>query len=127
MSSILLTTDGDFDLSSRGWQITTDLQTLAIQTIRGRVLMFLGEWFLDTRQGFPWFEIVFVKAPDLQVIRLLLRQAILTAPMVASLSKSEVAFDPSTRILTYSFEAKLNDGSSVTFGEGTPYVLVPKL
>lgn len=107
--------------------LTEDIPTLAVQDIRGRMLLFLGEWFLDTRQGFPWFELVFVKAPDLRAIRLLMMRAISSSPWVSSISRSEISFQPDSRVLTYFFEAKLTDGSTVAFGEGTPFVLVPQV
>ncbi len=121
MSSILLTSDGDIDLSRRGLSITTDLQTLAVQQIRGRLLLFLSEWFLDSKLGFPWIQTVFVKNPDLTAVRLLLRQAILDAPTVSSILSADVSFDPLTRILGYSFEAKLVDGGTLAIGDGTPF------
>lgn len=124
MSSILLDDDGDFDFSSRGWKITKDLATLAIQTLRGRLNTFLGEWAFDTRIGFPWIQSVLVKGADFRIIRLLLKRAILSAPMVEQLPGVLLTFDPAARELSYSFSAQLNDGSTLEVGYGTPFVLI---
>ena len=123
MSAILLTKDGDFDLTARGLQITSDVQTLAIQDIRGRLLLWLGEWFLDVRQGFPWLEVVFVGRPDIRIIGQLLRRAISTSPFVEKLAGVEVSFDKAAREFSFAFNAQLTDGTVLEVGEGTPFVM----
>jgi hypothetical protein len=81
------------------------------QRIRIRFRWFLGEWFLDTRQGVPYFRDVLIKNPDPILISFIFRQVLLTTPGVKSVAKIQAALDKQTRALQIDFEATLDDGT----------------
>ena len=115
MANLLLTIDGDLDFSSGGLQIVTGTEEIA-QKLFVRLQFFLGEWFLDRRQGIPYFTKILIKSPDLVVIQGIFREAILTTPGVESLvGVIETELDFITRKLTVKFSALLTSGEVLVF------------
>ena len=70
------------------------------QRLTVRLLFFKREWFLDTRQGMPYFEAVLIKNPDLTLVQSIFRRAILSTPGVAAISKFRTVLDRATRTFT---------------------------
>lgn len=83
------------------------------QKISTRFRFFLGEWFLDTRQGVPYYRDVFLKDPSLDVIRSTFRKLVLGTPGVLSLASFAINYDQSARTLSFAFQAKVNGGDAV--------------
>jgi len=84
MKDLKLDTFGELDLSSGDLQFVTGADAVA-QHLRIRLRFFLGEWFLDTRVGIPYFSVFFIKQPNLAAIEAIYRRAIQTVPGVDSL------------------------------------------
>ncbi len=82
--------------------------------------LFAGEWFLDTREGIPYFRIV-SERPDMRLLRSLFRRAVLAVPGVADVTRIALSFDGPTRVLSVTVDATLTDGEVIT---ARPY-LVP--
>lgn len=80
------------------------------QRLAARFKFFQGEWFLDTRQGIPYYRDVLVAQPDLPLIRSTFRRAILSTPGVLSLPRLTLSFDRTTRTLSVAFQAIVNGG-----------------
>ena len=57
----LLLVEGDF--------VAVDGVDAAVQEIETRIRLWLGEYFLDLSAGFPYFQLVFKKNPDLPRVR----------------------------------------------------------
>ena len=93
------------------------------QHIRGRLELFRGEWFLDTREGMPYFEEVFVKNPDLDVIRSIFRKAILETPGVASVIDANVTMDSAKRTARVTFAALLDTNEIITSESFGPFIV----
>ena len=77
------------------------------QKLAARFKFFLGEWFLDARQGIPYYQSVFVKNPDLDLIRSLFRKVILTTPGIKQIKTFSLSYDPAARSLAFAFHALL--------------------
>lgn len=104
--------DSNHDLVvTNGVRLTTDLATYVKQKILQRIRFFLGEWFLDQRQGVPLFEKVFVENPDMSFLSSLFRRIILGTRGVGGLVSLDLDFNRKTRKLTVSFHAKLAESS----------------
>jgi len=115
MANLLLTADGDLDLSSGNLQLVTGPDEL-VQKLTIRLRFFLGECFADLRQGMPYFEKVLVKNPDLVVIQAIFREAIVTTPGVdVLLGTIETTLDSTTRMLSVSFTVRSVAGDVVDF------------
>ena len=81
------------------------------QNLRERFQFFLGEWFLDTREGVPYYRDVLIKNPDIGVVRSIFRRIILDTQDIASLRQLTIQLDATTRIMTAEFIAVLVDGT----------------
>ena len=66
------------------------------QIIKTRLLLFLGEWFLDTSQGTPWYSQVLGAGTQTTRDRAI-RNRILQTPGVSSITGYNSQFNPTTR------------------------------
>lgn len=113
------------DASGRAVIITDPVLVGAIK-LRNRLLLFKGEWYLDTRIGFPWFQYVLVKNPDMGLIQRLLTRAILGTEPFVSVDTLDLTFDPVTRALNIEFRARAADGRTLSGGTDTPFIVSEK-
>lgn len=70
----------------------------------------LGEWFLDTREGVPYFEYVLVKNPNMSHIRQILMEKIQSVEGVKSIVSLDFDFRRVTRELYVDFEVDTDYG-----------------
>ena len=80
------------------------------QQIKIQLLTFLGEWFLDTTHGVPYLEYVLVKNPNIELIRQIFREQILSVDDVKSVESIDVDYDAQTRVM------KLEYGATTEYG-----------
>jgi hypothetical protein len=86
----------------------------ARQKIRQRLLFIMGEWFLDTRKGMPWFEEILIKNPDLSLVQARVRDCILGVPGMTRVDAVEVRWDRAERNLALAYHATYETGEPVT-------------
>lgn len=70
----------------------------------------LGEWFLDTRQGVPYLEYVLVKNPNMNHIRQILAEKIQSVEGVNNIVSLDFDFRRITRELYVNFEIDTDYG-----------------
>lgn len=80
------------------------------QQIKITLQFWFKEWFLDTTQGIPYLEHICVKNPNLQHIRQIFRNAILSVPGVDSVTELTLNVDAKTRILEVTYTANTSEG-----------------
>lgn len=81
------------------------------QDVTTRLQFFLGEWFLNTSAGIPYFQKILVKNPNLAVVGSLLRKTILTTPGIKTLTEDlSFVFTGATRTMSVSFTADTISG-----------------
>lgn len=115
MSDIALDT-ATHDILITNHEITLVTGAAAIQQqLRIRMQFFLGEWFLDTREGIPYYRDILIKNPSLSIIRDIFRKAIITTPGIVSVDQLDVSVDSKTRTATVSFRATLDTGEVLIF------------
>lgn len=85
------------------------------QKIASRFKFFLKEWFLDQREGVPYYRDVFRKRPNIPLIRSLFLRVLRRTPGVLEVVKFSTVFDRETRELSFAFQALVTDGE-VTVG-----------
>lgn len=85
------------------------------QQLRLRLKFFLGEHFLDERQGIPFYREVFVKNPNTRLLRTLFSDAVRTTPGITSVDKMDVAINAATRTLELSFVATMDTGAKLVY------------
>lgn len=123
MATLALTVGGDLDLSSGNLRFVTDpAEALAIK-LQKRFQLWLGEWFLDTRQGVPYRELVLVKNPNLGVIRQLFRQIFSTTQGIKSIDQFNLDYSASARRASFDFRVTTDTGAVIVGGEGKPFIV----
>lgn len=70
----------------------------------------LGEWFLDTKDGIPYLEYVLVKSPNLLHIRQIFTEAMEKVDGVKRVEEMNLAFDAKNRSLRVDYEASTDYG-----------------
>lgn len=130
MSVVRIIPVGDIELSARD-PITGKRRVVmnrgpryVRQKIAARLRFFLGEWFLDTRLGVPYYRDVLITNPDLNVVRSIFRQVILSVQEVASLDKLELSFDSESRALAIEFDASLVAGGVLLVRQPDPPFII---
>ncbi len=110
----------DLDLSSNDLQLVADEDAI-VQNLRIRYRFFLGEWFLDTREGIPYYERILIKNPNFNGVDAILREVAVDTPGIADVDRFESSFDGSTRELTVDVWARSDTGEPIQFSE--PFIL----
>lgn len=100
---------GDLLLESGNLRLTSGLDAIA-QDVTIRLRFFLGEWFLDTRVGVPYFQEILVKNPNIPRVTQLLRQVVQETPGVTSVDRFDFSFDAATRKASVAFTASTTAG-----------------
>lgn len=95
------------------------------QKIAARFKFFLAEWFLDEREGVPYYREVFVKNPNIPLIRSLFLKVLRETPGVLSVPTFSVRFDPAARTLTFDFQAIVDGGELVVSPEDDDFIIDP--
>jgi len=93
--------------------LTTDIPTLVQQRLTIRLMRFLGEWYLDTTAGVPYFQQIFVKNPNMSAVESYIKKIILGTKDVVSLQSFQFSFDAALRKATIVFSVSLSNGSSL--------------
>jgi hypothetical protein len=114
---------GDIVFENGRLLIEDDPGEVAAIRIKNAFGIGLGESVLDSRIGVPYLDLVLVKRPNLAIIRGLFQKIILSVENVVSVPVMELTFDKATRSLDFEFEAKINDGSTVTGGSVRPFIV----
>lgn len=81
--------EGDLQLTDGQLTLVTGDDAID-QHLRNRLRFFLGEWFLDTRQGLPYFQSVFVKNPNRPAVRSAFRRTIRETPGIVAVTKLQI-------------------------------------
>ena len=92
MSDLALDNTGDLLVESDALSLVEGDDAI-VQQLTVRFLFVLGEWFLDTRIGIPYFGDILIKNPDLSRVRAIFQETVLTTPGVASLEEFNLPFD----------------------------------
>lgn len=70
------------------------------QSVRTRLMLLAGEWFLDTDAGVPYLQEIMVKPANLPLAESVIKQTILETEGVAELRAFSMNYDRETRRLT---------------------------
>ena len=80
------------------------------QQIKITLQFWFKEWFLDTTQGIPYLEHICVKNPNLQHIRQIFRNAIMSVDGVDSVTELTLSENAKDRILSVTYTATTSAG-----------------
>jgi hypothetical protein len=80
------------------------------QLLRTRLLLMLGEWFLDPSAGLPLFQRILGKLRSLSLVKSEIRKVILATAGVTGIISLDVTLDPATRKVSATFKASSPTG-----------------
>ena len=112
MSVLRVIPAGDIELANGTTRTITGAE-YATQRVRVSLDFFLGEWFLDTREGMPYFRDVLVKNPNQDTVKSVFRRGIMRTPGIVSVPTLDVSLDVQRRVATITFEAQYEDGTLI--------------
>lgn len=101
---IALGADHDLRIGRNGDLLLVDGAARVAQQVKITLLMFLGEWFMDTDFGVPYIESILVKNPKMAAINAILRARIIDVPGVNRILTLTPTFDRPARALRVVFE-----------------------
>lgn len=110
---------GDLDMTPEGQLLFTDGIEQARQEVQCRFAFFLGEYFLDTRQGLPYYRDVLIKNPNRETVLSLFSRTALSVPGIIQVSELTYDLDARTRKLSVTGEALWIDGQPVPLDMST--------
>lgn len=96
-SNDIFLTNGRIQRVSEGAQV--------LQNVRCRLLTYLGEWFLNTQVGVPYFQEIFTKPANLARAESVIKRTILRTTGVEQIISFQLNFNRTTRRLSVEFEA----------------------
>lgn len=104
----------DFTLTTgKNLRLTDTLTEFVSQKIENILLFFKGEWFLDYEKGIPYFEKIFTKNPDINLINTIFIREIRAIDEIVEIVKFETVYTASTRTFEIDFEVIANDGTII--------------
>lgn len=112
-------TTGDLLLENFDLQLV-DGQDQIAQNLAIRLRFILGEWFLDTTAGVPYYDDFFIKAPNQIRIESVLKEEILDTPGVDQILSFTSNFDAQRRVYSVTFSVSTIQGDITLTQELVP-------
>lgn len=108
---ILLDKDAhDIVFVNGGCPVTDTIRLSVAQRLKILLQTFLGEWFLNTETGVPYFDGVFGKVQSKNSVDLIFQQKILSDPGVIEITNFTSSLDSSRRTYSMSFTVRTSEG-----------------
>lgn len=82
------------------------------QNLNIRLRFFLGEWYLDTTVGVPYYQFFFVKNPNQIQVETFLKDEIIATPGVTELTDFDSDFNGKNRKFSVKFSALTESGET---------------
>lgn len=119
--------EGDLQLDAGQIVLLENSETIpnpeaVMQEIRQKLHFFKSEWFLDKREGIPYFEEVFKKNPDKDILRTIFREVILGTNGIESLEVLDIVIG-SDRRAQVNFEGTMTDGGKLNTRDFPPLIV----
>lgn len=99
---------GDLELVNGSPRVASGSE-YALQKAKVRCQFFLGEWFLNSKEGIPYFRDVLIKNPNPDTVRNLFRRTILSVPGITAVNSLSYTLDTKTRVASIQFQATYQD------------------
>lgn len=103
MNDLKLNADHELSVESFDLKLIGESDQIA-QNVKQTLLMFKGEWYLDTDAGIPWVQEILGKRNYEETVRSIIVNAITNVNGVEEVTSFEQSFDSTTRHLTLTIE-----------------------
>lgn len=80
----------------------TSDQSAVAQNVKTRLLLQLGEWYLDDNAGVPYLGEICTKPANLPLVESLLKECILGTYGIKAITYFEMTYDAATRVVSVS-------------------------
>lgn len=111
---LLLNPDtNDLIFVNGGCPVTVAQQDIVAQRLKITLQTFLGEWFLDTDLGIPYFQQILTKVRNKSTVDAIFQKAILSDPGVLEMVSYESTLTAANRGFNLDFAVRVLDGSIV--------------
>lgn len=110
MADLKLDASGDLAIENGDLVIIDGVDAVA-QDIQVRLKFFLGEWYLDTRLGMPYYGKILGEKPRLNLLKNIFRKAILTTPGMINIDDFQIDYEGAERKLIVSFTGHSTSGT----------------
>lgn len=107
-----LTSDGDYTFGNGQENFYRDNSEAVAQAVQTRLLLWLGEWFLDTEEGTPYLQAILGKH-DEETRNNVIRNRIIETEGVLQLINYASVVDPDNRSVAVSCEISTIYGTSI--------------
>jgi hypothetical protein len=115
MKDIAIDKDGKFVRTNFGFTMTSSIIDWVVQKLRVKLRTFLGEWYLDTTRGLPYFKVL-EKNPNTKILEAAIKQSILEEEEVQEITQFSMTYDNSKRTLKPNFSVRVSTGETVEGG-----------
>lgn len=112
MDLLLDTNTGDMIYVNGECPVTQRTADVVAQRLRITLYTFLGEWFLDTTVGVPYFQQIFGKLRSKASVDLIFQQIITTDPDVIEILTFESTLDKTARGYSMTFQVRVADNTA---------------
>lgn len=116
MLDLKLDASGDLAIEGGDARIVSGVDEIA-QSLRIRLRLFKGEWFLNNELGTDYYGRILLKNPDLAVVAAELQAVILGTVGVTRLTEYSQAFNTAARGLAVTFTVETESGDLLTVSE----------
>ena len=103
MADLKLDSTGDLDVTTNDFEVLNGIEAIR-QELQIRYRFFLGEWFLNSQEGTPYFEHIIKKNANDAQVRAILVDVAKSTPGVVEVRSYEAELDSVNRILTVSMQ-----------------------
>jgi hypothetical protein len=110
---------GDLLIKNFDFQLTTD-ETVIAQRVQRKLLLFKGDYWLDTELGVPYFQSILGTKNSLDTVQAIIMNAIQEVEGVKEITEFNIAFNDSTRTVTIEVTLKDDLGNEVTVTNNPP-------
>ncbi len=113
LTDFLQDASGDWDLTL-GLRRVPDRATYVRQNLSVTFNFWIGEWFLDTREGIDYFGLVYGSKFDRSLLEALMRDAAVATPGVGSVESLALRYDNTTRQLFVDLVGLTDEGDDIS-------------
>lgn len=112
MDLLLNTTTNDLVFINGACPVTQRLTDIVVQRLKITLYTFLGEWFLDTTIGVPYFQQIFGKIRSKATVDLIFQRIISADPDVIEILTFESSLSSSERGYSMTFQVRVSDNTA---------------
>ncbi len=98
-----LTSDNDYTFGNGQLDFYRDIPEAVAQSVKTRLLLWLGEWFLDINEGTPYMQGILGKYSK-STADITIQDRVLATPKVVGINNYESTLDADKRSLSVSFD-----------------------